>query len=391
VIRAIGWGLFLASSWTWVIGMWLPVRLIGDFGWPGWVAFALPNVLGAMLVGFVLRRREAAEAWRERHGRAMRLFSVWTVLFHVAFLSWFLTRFGWLIEPVTGGGGAPRLLFGPALALGALGAAWLGSRLDSRRTLLAAGTAWAFSVAALALAWRTSGGHAMHAPPAPTDAVWPGLVWSSVSLAFGFLLCPYLDLTIVRARIEAEGRTGDRAFALGFGVFFPVMIVGTLLYAWAFTTDWGVNAWIGAHILAQSIFTMGVHMRETRERGWLFDRRRASPTLRRAELAAVAGLVFVALSAVDAVRTGRQGLYYNLFLWAYALAFPAYVWIAGVPRRAGLLRPGVLVGASVILATPAFWYGAVEKQWVFLPLGVAIPLLAPLAAWGLPGRSQPTR
>lgn len=385
---AIGWGLFLASSWTWVIGMWLPVLLIGDFGWPGWVAFALPNVAGAMLVGFVLRPRDAAIAFREQHAPMMRLFSVWTVLFHVAFLSWFLTRFAWLIEPPAGAAGkAAAQSFAPALALAALGAAWALSRLGSRRLLVAAGAAWAFSIAAFALAWSASDGHAIHAPPAPTPAVWPGLVWAATPLVFGFLLCPYLDLTIVRARIEAQGRTGDRAFALGFGVFFLAMIVGTLLYAWAFTTDWGVNAWIGAHVLAQSIFTMAVHLRELRERGWLFDRGRATRTVRIFERVAILGLVLLALSAVDAERTGREELYYNLLLAAYALLFPAYVWIACVPRREGLLRPGVLVGASVLLAAPALWLGAIEQRWAFLPLGVAIPLMAPLLNWGLPKRA----
>ncbi|MFG0276028.1 MAG: hypothetical protein ACF8QF_13330 [Phycisphaerales bacterium] len=385
-VRAIGWGLFLASSWTWVIGMWLPVRLMADFGWPAWVAFALPNVLGAMMVGFVLRRREAAAAWRERHAGAMRLFGLWTVLFHIAFLSWFLVNLTAFLPASVQETKAGALL-SPAAALWAVGMAWIVSRLRTGGALVTAGLTWLASLTFLVLARGTSDGMAIHAPPAPTNAVWPGLVWSSVSLAFGFLLCPYLDFTILRARLEAPGRTGDGAFALGFGVFFLAMIVGTLLYAWAFTTGWGFNAWIGAHVLVQSIFTMGVHMREGRERGWIFDRARASRATVLAERAAVIGLVLVALSAVDAARTGREGLYYNGFLWAYALAFPAYVWIAGVPRRDGLLRPGVLVGASVILATPAFWFGAVEKHWAFLPLGVAIPLVAPLAAWALPRRA----
>lgn len=386
VARAIGWGLFLASSWTWVIGMWLPVRLMADFGWPGWLAFALPNVLGAAMVGFVLRKREVAIAWRERHAGAMRLFGLWTVLFHIAFLSWFLAPLADLMPGAMRDSSASTL-FGPAVALWAIGMAWVVSRLRSGGALVVAGLTWLASLACLWMAHRASGGMAIHTPPAPTDDVWPGLVWSSVPLAFGFLLCPYLDFTILRARIEAPGRTGDGAFVLGFGVFFLAMIVGTLLYAWAFTSGWGFNAWIGAHLVAQSVFTMGAHFREARERGWIFNRATVSPATGLAERAAVVGLILVALSAVDAARTGRQGLYYNGFLWAYALAFPAYVWIAGVPRRAGMLRPGVLLGASVILATPAFWFGAVEKQWAFLPLGVAIPLLAPLAAWALPRRA----
>ena len=42
----IGWAAFLASSWTWCIGMFLPVLMIRDYGGWGWAVFALPNILG---------------------------------------------------------------------------------------------------------------------------------------------------------------------------------------------------------------------------------------------------------------------------------------------------------------------------------------------------------
>ncbi|MDB5302268.1 MAG: hypothetical protein JWO87_3931, partial [Phycisphaerales bacterium] len=44
---ALGWGAFLACSWTWCIGMFLPVLLVRDFGEMGWLVFAAPNVVGA--------------------------------------------------------------------------------------------------------------------------------------------------------------------------------------------------------------------------------------------------------------------------------------------------------------------------------------------------------
>ena len=40
------------------------VYLAGDFGWPSWIVFAVPNVIGAAAVGFVLRAPDAA--WRQR-------------------------------------------------------------------------------------------------------------------------------------------------------------------------------------------------------------------------------------------------------------------------------------------------------------------------------------
>ena len=53
-LATVGWGLFCASSWTWCIGMYLPVLLLRHFGWPGVLAFVVPNVAGCVAFGYVL-------------------------------------------------------------------------------------------------------------------------------------------------------------------------------------------------------------------------------------------------------------------------------------------------------------------------------------------------
>ena len=45
LLSTAGWGIYLSCSWTWCIGMYLPVILLRDFGWPWLLAFAIPNVL----------------------------------------------------------------------------------------------------------------------------------------------------------------------------------------------------------------------------------------------------------------------------------------------------------------------------------------------------------
>ena len=82
-LTAVGWGFYLACSWTWVIGMYLPVLLIRDFGWAGWLAFAVPNVLGAAAMGWILRSPAAAMRLAGEHPQAVRLFSTVTVSFQV--------------------------------------------------------------------------------------------------------------------------------------------------------------------------------------------------------------------------------------------------------------------------------------------------------------------
>ena len=44
-MATVAWGLFCSNSWTWCIGMYLPVILLRSFGWPGFLAFVIPNVL----------------------------------------------------------------------------------------------------------------------------------------------------------------------------------------------------------------------------------------------------------------------------------------------------------------------------------------------------------
>src|SRR5690606_32922674 len=87
---AIGWAAYLACSWTWCIGMFLPVLLVRDFGVWAFAVFAVPNVLGAAAMGWVLRDGSAAAALRERHRAATELFSVVTILFQWFFLAAFI-------------------------------------------------------------------------------------------------------------------------------------------------------------------------------------------------------------------------------------------------------------------------------------------------------------
>ena len=39
--QTVGWGLYASSSWTWCIGMFLPIILLDRFGTAGFWAFGL--------------------------------------------------------------------------------------------------------------------------------------------------------------------------------------------------------------------------------------------------------------------------------------------------------------------------------------------------------------
>jgi len=86
---------------------------------------------------------------------------------------------------------------------------------------------------------------------------------------FGFLLCPYLDITFHATRQALPAAAARKAFSLGFGVFFLLMIIFSAIYAQplAGALMGGVALpaiavlAIGLHMIGQIAFTMAVHAR----------------------------------------------------------------------------------------------------------------------------------
>src|SRR4029079_12438831 len=81
------WAVYLAMSWTWCIGMFLPVLLVRDYGVWGWIVFAVPNVVGAAAVGWLYRCRDGLPV-TEAHARVISLFSLVTAGFQIFFACW---------------------------------------------------------------------------------------------------------------------------------------------------------------------------------------------------------------------------------------------------------------------------------------------------------------
>lgn len=365
--RALGAGAFLACSWTWCIGMFLPVILIREFGWTGWAFFAAPNVLGAMLMGVTLRRRGASEARIASWRAGPTLFSAVTLAFHAFFLTWFMAA---LVAPLAG----PYAVIAPALLAFAVGWGVSGGSWRAWRT--GGVVVLVLSLAFGALAWMTSGG--LMAPPERTGASDTfDLLWLTPVMVFGFALCPYLDLTFHRARQEERGGVGTAAFVVGFGVMFLAMIVLTLLYAPAMLRG-PVSYYIAAHVMMQTVFTVGAHVRELRLR----DARTLVST-RSITLTSLLLGVTLALAALTWTRFGRLPsgeTLYKCFMGAYGLLFPTLVWTWSAGGRVFDRAAGAAALGAILLASPFFWLGFVEQNWVWLGPGLLLALCAPIAA-----------
>lgn len=373
-LTILGWACYLACSWTWCIGMFLPVLLIRDYGIWGFVVFAVPNVVGAGAMGWVVKSNESSVVLVERHRTAMFVFSFITVLFQYFFLAWLLAWTGLLLW-----------------VLGLL--AWVAVQEIQRRSRLrgyvALTTVLLVSIATI-VAWTLERGSLDSRSNVSLDRLLP----LALVCGFGFALCPYLDTTFHRARQRLSAGAARGAFSLGFGVIFLAMIVLTVLYAPAFTgSDAGgvlramsvPGILLILHLAMQMGFTVGAHSTE-------LEALRQSPTEREQVVKFLLIRLFSVMGALGVGSVGNfvpdyHGLAFNevvyrIFMAFYGLVFPAYVWLCMIPTWRSPRPPtrreiAVWLGACAV-AAPAYWMGFIERREWWLVPGLAVVLLARL-------------
>jgi hypothetical protein len=358
--------------------MFLPVLLMRDYGPWAWVAFAIPNVIGAAAMGWMIRSKEHSAQMIAAHGRACAAFSIVTLAFHILF--------AFLIASLAS-----------ALVMGIVTVVFLvvftAGEFRRKADLWTAGLVWVTSLLMLCGVYLASNDPVNPMPLGVADG---RLMYLVPVVIFGFLLCPYLDLTFHRARQAVETPAAARvAFGVGFGLVFLLMIVGTFVYAQPLATafTYGLpRSYLGMtlagalalHMGIQAGFTVSVHIRALRgAMNW----------------AVLPILVVVAIGATtyplfDGVQMNWFEGAYRLFMGFYGLVFPAYVWICMIPtwRRpaAPSRRAWVVCGIAIVVAAPMFWMGFVQGQTAWLLPGIAVVLLARLLVPGTKTEAPPS-
>ena len=367
------WAVFLGSSWTWVIGMFLPVLLVRDFGMWGWIVFAVPNVIGAAAMGWVLRDAEASDRFVQRHAIACRAFSLVTIAYHVFFAMWMIERLR--VRGLSGWG---------FITLGVFAIATLAMRGNAMRMVGAIGA----TVASGVMWWMLYRQQSVLSVPPLFPRGGEGGAWKVACLfpvfAVGFALCPYLDLTFHRARQHTSPAGGRVAFGVGFGVVFLAMIVFTLLYArWLAPAVAGhplgqlTTLFVTLHFICQSSFTVAAHVRELPRRegetqaghGWVT----ASGLI-----LIVAAIVTGAYAATPHTFRGRDlgEVAYWCLLGFYGIVFPVYL------LTRGFVRGGATAAVCIAAAFPMYWMGFIERRPIWLLVGVLVVLASRLGARG---------
>ena len=373
----LGWAIYLACSWTWCIGMWLPMLLVRDHGLPGFVAFLVPNAIGAALVGWVLGKRlnRAPQPSFFASKRPLILaFTAVTVAFHGYWIMWMLTR---------------------GLETGA-----------AHRATFIAGMIGGASIVGNAVAWgRRPGGFAaavtlccsllagialVAAPPTLPDTASSPLNLAGLALvcALGFGLCPYLDITFNHA--AHTSRRPRTAFTVGFVLFAVVLLLvtpGRGLWRPLLGTFHpqiplaAVFAAIGAHMGAQATFTLAASMHAFT--ATTTDRVRSFTGMWLLVIPFVVGLLLAVPAVIFAGGIASMGwaeIGYRAFLGAYGLVFPAWL-ILTIGNRPPTSRRTLLSLAGVcVVAVPFFVVGFIWLKEVWLIPGVAIVLAGRLLA-----------
>lgn len=369
-VRSIGWGLFLASSWTWCIGAFLPLLLLRDWGWKGFVVFAVPNVIGATAVGF-LWTRDRSMAFTARRRALLAWFSLATIAFQSFFLAWVAPA---LVAATLGATsrGAPH--DGPLAGLAALTAldpdprgqwtAWfiamvvfalvVGGARGGRgadRAWIALGTIVTLGSYALWMRHGFGSQSIANTGVAPSRDLW----LLAPAIALGFLVCPHLDLSFHRVLQRDGTRTPWLIFAPAFAAMLLFAASGVGGITGAFAAWWFI----------QVALTAAIHARE----------------LRACSMPLAAMLVPAAV-LIGAIA-GRPGFgdesIYLRFLGLYGAVFPA-VALLGWRGWSGLSMLGFLA-----IAIPAFELGFVGPdglggdRWAWAPLIPIVLLLGMLA------------
>ena len=339
--------------------MYLPVIMIDRYGWPGFIAFAVPNVVGCAAFGYIIRIRERSEELVARHAAAMTWFSVITVAYHIFFLVWMFSD----LVPL-----APELNWAPAsIAAIVLAMGIVLSFLPDRDWLKLSLIIYLVSFAAIFVIGFDALNHVEWTGSSPRQS----LAWLAPTLCFGFLLCPYLDLTFHRA---LQLSPSHHAFAV-FGVAFAAML-GLTCLIWFGNSRAMLPSIALAHILAQATFTVGAHVREIRLSPAIGDRglRWLAMT---APLLAAPALYLAPRFGSDS--DAGQPLYLR-FLVFYGLIFPAYVLLIMLASKRVSRTTIVVFAVTILICLPLYELGFIQGQTHWLVIALAAIVLAAAAA-----------
>ncbi|MDG2199950.1 MAG: hypothetical protein P8K80_02045 [Phycisphaerales bacterium] len=361
LFKTIGWGLFCTSSWTWCIGMWLPLLLIDRWGWPGFWLFAIPNVIGCAAMGYVVGSRERSIGLVAANRGAMRLFSIVTIAFQLFWLTSLAGQPGFI--PFISDQQTAAIV----VPFAVLGAGMLVSALPVTGWLIAAALLFAWTMASFGLLPSNSMEQIGTSGTIPSSQLWG----AAPIIVLGFLLSPYLDLTFHKARQQTPS---SHSFAI-FGITFMAVLLFVASY-WQ-KSPIATSGIVVIFWLLQLTFTIGAHLRE-------LVQTETKSTSRNYIWVVMAPIpaAWIVYYCTDTETAGTWLLNdtYLRFLGFYGLAVPIWVLAFMWPRPAARTKSvAIVLGITLCIAFALAELGMVRTPtWWLLPaasLAVVVPLV----------------
>ena len=348
--------------------MFLPIVLMKYLGWWGFLIFAIPNIIGVVAFGYLFDAK-ASRRMLTRHRPAIRLFSTVTVAYQLFFIAWIMTG----LMPESGG------MSGALIALGVWIVGLALAALPDRGWVALGALCWAVSVGLFCVFLAQNGPGQLENRPGSGLLETADTIALAPAIIFGFLLCPWLDGSFHRARIQSNSPHTFSVFAIAF---LP-MILFTVVYASGVAI--AVDVLVVIQLLLQTTFTTAVHLREAWLGGFGAEQDRARPW----PWAALLPALCILLGTLPWFANEDT---YMRFLGCYGLIFPAYALLFMSPL--GALRssrlPLLLLAVFLIPCAIAYDLAFIAHQTRLVPFAVAallgISILIALTA----GRHKPS-
>ena len=265
--RALGavlWGISVALSWMWGLGLFFSVQFTTQFGLFGLLTFAIPNFLGLLIFGLVTHHLARRESGSES---LAKFFASWSRPFRLVFflyqlLAITLTIFAFIRYAWAPLGFRPELLYLPLTMLVVLAAAILfGEEFDIKRIKFSHGALFLLLVPALVILTvhtLSKGTGPLTIPKLPTND-WN--YWGyAVPIIIGFLVGPWLDLQQWQRAIQMHRERVSIAagYIIGSLLFFGLILWHGITALWAL--NWGagefIRVGITGHNYGQEVLTM---------------------------------------------------------------------------------------------------------------------------------------
>ncbi len=257
------WGISVALSWMWGLGLFFSVQFTTQFGLFGLLTFAIPNFLGLLVFGLVTHHLARRDPGSES---LARFFSTWSRPFRLVFflyqiLAITLTIFAFIRYAWMPLGFQPELLYLPLTLMVLLSAAILfGEEFDIKRIKYSHSVFFLLLVPAVAILIAHSIGKGtgpLTFPKLPTND-WN--YWGyAVPIIIGFLVGPWLDLQQWQRAIQMHRERVSIAagYIIGSSLFLGLILFHGLTTLWAL--NWGaaefIRPGITGHNYGQEVLT----------------------------------------------------------------------------------------------------------------------------------------